>query len=476
MFATLKNKLTSAKNNIKRRAAVKKRNGKNMNKRSISYELVRIYVRFAFWLTHSRITVSGKKNIPTNVPVIFAPNHQNALMDPLALVCTNKLQTVWLARADIFRSKIARSILSFLKIWPIYRIRDGKENLANNEEIFDKVTQLLEAKQSVALFPEAAHSGRRQMQPHKKAIPRIALETESKNKFDLGLQIVPVGITYSHYWNFNRSLLVQYGEPITLNNFWFDYEMNPQKAMLDLRDLIYEKLCPLVIEISSQKYYSEYEAMRQLAGKAAAKRKFFTKKKALQQFLSEKELIAKLETLENESPRTFSELITQLDGYEYSLKENKLTDAHIENAHEAGKFKTILKIVLAVVTLPVFVLGLAFNAIPFYVPRALVKRKVKDKIFTSSFNYVLGLIIFPVFYLLVYLLVLQPRFSFRIGVPLVFLLPFLGKAAYMLLQFYKNTFQESKYLFWTKDYKAKTEKLIEERWILIETILEKANF
>ncbi len=447
-----------------------------MKNTSVGYELLRTYVRFAFWLSHRKIVVSGKENIQKGKPIIFAPNHQNALMDPLALVCTNKLQTVWLARADIFKSKTTRSILNFLKVWPVYRIRDGKENLSNNEEIFAKVNQLLEKKQSVALFPEAAHSGRRQMLPHKKAIPRIALEAEGKNNFKLELQIIPVGITYSHYWNFDRTLLVQYGEPVSIENFWFDYEMSPQKAMMDLRDLIHEKLYPLVIEIRSQKYYNEYETMRLLAGKAASRKKFFHKGKALQQFKAEKELIEKLEAFETESPEGFSQLIDYVHQYEDNLKTAKCTDRQVENARKASKLATPFKILLALISLPVFTYGFLLNAIPFYIPRALVMRKIKDKIFTSSFNYVLGLIIFPIFYLIIYLILFHPRFSTSISLTLIILIPLLGKVAYWLLQFYRNLIHECRYLFWSKRNKLKLDILIEKRWILVELILEKVNF
>lgn len=442
----------------------------------IGYELLRAYVRIAFWLSHRRIVVRGRKNIPKAKPIIFAPNHQNALMDPLALVCTNRHQTYWLARADIFKSRIYMPILKFLKIWPVYRIRDGKENLSNNEEIFAKVTQLLEETQSVALFPEAAHSGRRQMLPHKKAIPRIALEAEAKNNFGLNLQIVPVGITYSHYWEFGRSLLVQYGEPISIDSFWVDYEVNPQKTMLDLRDQIYEKLYPLVIEIRSEKFYQEYESIRALAGEAFSRKKFFSKNKALQRFLAEKELISKLEKLESEFDEDFLTVITELRRYERELKEAKIKDKLIKNAHKASKLKTSIDIVFALISLPVFIAGLLFNAIPFYLPRAWVSRKVKDKIFTSSFNYVLGIIIFPVFYLILYFLLLQPRFSIQISLLLLALMPFLGKIGYILLQFYRNVVQQAFYLFCKKTYKARIDQLIEKRWVLVELILEKVNF
>jgi len=252
--------------------------------------------------------------------------------------------------------------------------------------------------------------------------------------------------------------------------------MNPQKAMLDLRDQIYEKLRTLVIEIRSEKYYAEYESIRLLAGKAYSRKKFFAKQKALQLFQSEKELIDKLESLENKSPEKFSFLIDQLHRYERELEKANFTDKRIDNSQKAHKLKTPLKILLALLSLPVFVLGLLFNGIPFYVSRTFVKRKVKDKVFTSSFNLVLGLIIYPIFYLILYFTLLLPRFSAPVSLILFILMPFLGKISYRLLQFYKEIIQETLYLVLKKTYKSAIDKLIEKRWILIETILEKANF
>jgi 1-acyl-sn-glycerol-3-phosphate acyltransferase len=447
-----------------------------MKKRSIKYELLRAYVSLAFWLAHSKITVAGRKNIPADAPVIFAPNHQNALMDPLALVCTNRLQTVWLARADIFKSKVALPFLKFMKIWPVYRIRDGKENLSNNEAVFAKVVELLENKESVAAFPEAAHSGKRQMLPHKKAIPRIALEAENKNGFRLGLQIIPVGISYSHYWAFNRSLLVQYGEPISIDDFWVDYEMNPKKAMLDLRDQIYEKLCPLVIEIKSREYYAAYESMRLMAGKVYAKGKPFSKNKALQLFQSEKMLVAQLEKLEARSPKDFDAIVDWLNGYEQELEKAGFADRQVEYAAKTHKLKTWAKLAFALISLPVFAFGVLFNGLPFFASRAFVQQKVNDKAFTSSFNFVLGLFVFPLFYLMVYFMLLFPRFSGQISATILILMPLLGKMAYLLLRFYKDLIPQIGYLAGGKSYQSRVEKLVEKRRILVELILEKVNF
>jgi len=443
---------------------------------SLGYEIIRIYVRFGFWLTHKKIVVTGRHLIPKGKPLIFAPNHQNALLDPLALACTNPYQSVWLARADIFQSKTASSILNYLKLLPVYRIRDGKDNLSNNEEIFARVIQLLENKQTIALFPEAAHSGKRQMLPHKKAIPRIALEAEAKNNFQLDLQIVPVGITYSHYWNFNRSLIVQYGKPIEISQFKKEYLESPQKTMLDLRDEIYRKLVPLILQIESKTYYSEYENIRQLAGKAYSKRRFFCKNSSLQLFYAEKELISKLEQLEDRQTEDFSNLIATTRQYSSEIKKADIPDKQIENAGKASWGAAFISLIAALLTLPIFIFGFIFNSIPFFIPREILHWKVKNVTFLSTFNFVIGLMVFPLFYLFSTSWILQTTGSWAICLITSILMPFVGKFAYQLLTFYRIILLKIRYLAGSKSYRNTIKGFMKQRNELITLILEKVIF
>lgn len=438
---------------------------------SAGYELLRLYVRFAFWLTHKSIIVTGSKNLPYNQPTIFAPNHQNALMDPLALVCTNRFQTTWLARADIFKSKAVQPLFRYLKLLPVYRIRDGKDNLSNNEQIFSQVIGLLGNRQSVALFPEAAHSGRRQMLPHKKAIPRIALEAEERNHFNLGLQIVPVGIYYDHYWLFNRTLIVQYGTPIPVGRFQEKYLENPSKAMLSLRDEIHDKLALLVLEIESVEYYDQFENFRRLAGDSYAQSHRFSKRKALQKFLSDREFVGKLETLENEDPITFKHLLEEQTRYFEALSSLSLGDDEVNIAGETRLPKLIYRFFKAIFSLPVFIFGFLFNALPFYIPRIILKRKVTDRTFLSTFNFVAGLIAFPVFYLIEAGLIYVLSENFRLSLFLFFSFPFAGKIAYPLLQFYQKIIIGAGCLFGTKGFRNKIKQALKLRNNLVAELL-----
>ncbi len=409
-----------------------------MEKRSLGYDALRIYVRFAFWLTHKRVVVIGRELIPKDQPIIFAANHQNALMDPLALVCTNPLQTLWLARADIFKSKFTKPILKFMKMLPIYRIRDGKENLNNNEEVFNQVTQVLENGGSTALFPEAAHSGKRQMLPHKKAIPRIALEAEAKNNFQLGLRIVPVGIYYDHYWNFNRTLMVQYGESIGISGYKERYAENSQNALISLRDEIHAILLPLTMQISSTQYYRDYEDIRMVAGEEYSNYHFFSNNPWLQQFQSGQDLVKKTEKYEIEQSDGFDLLRKRTATYIGRLKKLGYSDHQLVKAGRTGFFKLLVHLCGALLSFPLLVAGFLTCVIPYALPRVVLTRKVKDTAFKSTFIFVSGLLLFPIFFLLESLLIGVLLGSFLASVISFIAMPFAGKLAFNLLEFDRN--------------------------------------
>ena len=94
--------------------------------RSFGYALLRTYlINPAYYLFYRRVNVIGAKDVPDKGPVIFAPNHQNALMDAMTILCTKDRQPVFVARADIFKKPLIISILNYIRILPIYRKRDG---------------------------------------------------------------------------------------------------------------------------------------------------------------------------------------------------------------------------------------------------------------------------------------------------------------------------------------------------------------
>ena len=120
--------------------------------RSWGYDFVRnVFVRPELYFFYRKIDVIGAKNVPDTGPVIFTPNHQNALMDALMVLCTRNRQPVFIARADIFKKPLIIAILHFLRILPVYRKRDGGNSSDNNQETFDMILKVLHSRQAVGI-------------------------------------------------------------------------------------------------------------------------------------------------------------------------------------------------------------------------------------------------------------------------------------------------------------------------------------
>lgn len=395
---------------------------------SPGYWCLKQYIRSVNWIIHKKVLIVGEKNIPKNKPILFAPNHQNALSDPMAILLHTKFQPVWLARADIFKPGLITLILRFLKIMPVYRLRDGKDQLAKNDKTFADSIKVLKNNFPLALFPEAAHSGKRQMLAHKKAVPRIVFLAEEKAENNLDIHIVPTGIYYSSYWKFNRSVIVNFGKPIRVNEFLDQYNERPNVATLQLRDALYRGIEPLTININSKTHYDDFELIRKIYGPAFLK-KSELKNKLLNRFKSDQKLVNKLDQLETNKPEKTETICRETNAYNKLVRKHQLRSWLVEDPKNNFLMIAANKLLL-IVGLPVFLLGFLFNALPFFTVDSLVRKKVKDQAFWSSFWLVLGFSLFPV----VYLFEMWAVSSFLPGVwvKLLFLisLPIAGKLAF----------------------------------------------
>ena len=102
------------------------------------YGFLQILVPISFFFYFRKKQIVKFQNIPKRAPIIFAPNHQNTLMDPFVTSIYSRRQTGFLARASAFKNPLVARILNWLKMKPVYRPRDGMENLIKNDEVFKR--------------------------------------------------------------------------------------------------------------------------------------------------------------------------------------------------------------------------------------------------------------------------------------------------------------------------------------------------
>ena len=180
----------------------------------LGYAFVKLWVRTGLFCYYRNVRIHGHEQVPKDRALLFLSNHQNALMDVLLLATRCDRDPWFLARADIFQNAFG-SLFKSLHMIPIYRIRDGKQNLTKNNAIFDQCGALLKKGEAILIFPEANHSLKRRIRPLSKGFTRIAfnaLETDA----DLDIALVPVGQNYRHPTQVGDSAALHFGTPITV--------------------------------------------------------------------------------------------------------------------------------------------------------------------------------------------------------------------------------------------------------------------
>ena len=360
------------------------------------YALAKIPVKTAMRLNFRKLIFTGRKeNVSKKRPVIFAPNHRNALLDALMLVYAGYplKQVVFLARADIFKQKFVAWILRGLRIIPVFRIRDGKDNLEKNRDIFESAARILKKGNPIALFPEGRHNPKQSLLPIQKAAPRIVLPTEASRAFELNSQIVPVSIYYRDLFGFLSDAYVTFGTPIEVSKYKEVYEENPGLAVNQLRQELERSLKSMVVDIWNDEFYDEYRHAIDWNGDKIAKEKFPDKKDGFLQ--SSLHIVRSLDELyENDRPAFDSRIAGFSEAYKI-LKEHGLnTKDRLWNT--SGNLNLFTRFKALVLTSPVMLFGFLNGIFPLLLNKKLLTL-FKDKQFVPSVRYASGLIFVPLF-------------------------------------------------------------------------------
>lgn len=360
------------------------------------YTLAKIPVNSALRLNFRKLVFIGKKeNVSKERAIIFAPNHRNALIDALMLVFSSYhlKQIVFLARADIFKKSFVSWLLRGLRIMPVFRIRDGKDNLDKNNEIFDNAARILRKNNPLALFPEAKHNPKQSLLPIQKAVPRIVLPTEASVDFQLRSQIVPVSIYYRDMFSFLSDAYITFGTPIEVSDYKDIYNESPTLAINQLRQELENRLKSMVVNIWNDEFYNEYYHAIDWNGDRIAREKFSGRK---DDFLQAALYIVKeLDKLYETNRIEFNQKVAGFREAHALLKEQGFT-----SKDRVWKISSVWNLfaryAMLILSAPVALFGFPNGIFPILINKKL-SGLFKDKQFIPSARYASGLFFVPIF-------------------------------------------------------------------------------
>ncbi|MDX1617279.1 MAG: 1-acyl-sn-glycerol-3-phosphate acyltransferase [Balneolaceae bacterium] len=350
-----------------------------MRKNFLWYELFRHgIVGPALGLFYSRRTISGSEQIPVDKPVIFVPNHQNSFIDALHVVCNTRRFIHFLTRADPFEKPLAGWFLGTLNMEPVYRVRDGFSTVKKNETIFENCYRYLRRNDAILVFAEASHDLRRRIRPISKGFTRIAFGAEERYGWGLDLQILPVGISYGDHRKSRTSVHVEFGGCIALSEYRDLYAENPREAERRLKAVTAERMKELTMHVPDLHHYPLHKLL--------------------------------LDDLEHErgdllDPETANRRVSVIEANfsEERLKEAKeLQRLAEEHRIRLKEFVSPVKPQAKDLALsPLYLFSIVNNIVPYQPVQWMVKYAFEEDIFDASVKFLSGLIFFPLFYLLV---------------------------------------------------------------------------
>ena len=237
---------------------------KQIHDENRTYRFLLPIVNWMFRRSYRHIKYVGKENIPTDGAVIFAPNHTNALQDALAVLSINSERKVFVARADIFRNKRYAKILRWLKIMPIRRMRDGANEVLQNDETEDRAIATLREGVPFCILPEGTHRTKHSLLPLGKGIFRISIRANEEFGKEKPIYIVPVGLEYSDWFHLWDSLVINIGKPINVTEFIAEHaDLERPKLILAMREELTQRMREQILWVpDDENYEKNWEELR----------------------------------------------------------------------------------------------------------------------------------------------------------------------------------------------------------------------
>lgn len=314
------------------------------------YQFMRKYITLGLFFYFKRIKVHGKENIPKKGAILFVCNHPNALLDPLLIKTTIHKDLYVLTRAGVFKNKLLTKLFESVKMIPIYRKRDGWNNISKNDAVFDQCHSILNEYKCILIFPEGSHSLLRKVRPLTKGFARILFGAFEKYP-NLEVQIVPIGLNYNKPINYPSSVTVHYGKPI-LANPYFNCD-DVLTSISSLKDEVQNQMVKLTTHIE---------------GNAKAYSKTADKLTAL--------------NVDYLNPDITNDIIKNIDNYT------------VEPSNLKSKKRKSLGYYIVII-----------NSIFPWLIWNKAKISIKELEFKSTFRFGLGISLFPIFYILQSLLI-----------------------------------------------------------------------
>ncbi len=348
------------------------------------YYLVKYSSKIGFRVFFRKIYFHNEGKVPKGKTVIFAVNHPTAFIDPVIVPSLMGPIVHFVVRGDIFVGKFVLMILRSLKMYPIFRFRDGFSEIRRNQELMDGLQKMLADGKHILILAEGQTKHEKRLRPVQKGTARLAFDTIEKHGTS-DLAVMPVGVNYTDSDQFRSRVMIEFGEPLILSDYDDVRAENPRKAVKRLTDDLQRELRKLVIHV-------EDEADDKLANGLLDIQRNDRRETIFPLLTPTNELWRQeyhwVESLNARSNEEKEQLKMLHDSYETILQSRGVDDLGVARA-DTYRPTNSLFILLG---WPLYAIGYLLNVLPLAMAKRLADQKVKKIEFHSSVRYGAGLV------------------------------------------------------------------------------------
>ncbi len=296
------------------------------------YRVSRWLLRLALGFYFSRIERFHRERVPRTGPLLFTSNHPNSVTDAFVIGTSVPRKVNFVATVQLFRIAPLRWLLTQCGVIPINRVKDDPRAMRTVLDTFEACFSVLERGEAVGIFPEGITHDDPQLKTVKTGAARMALELEHRHAGELGLQIVPVGLTFSAKDRYRSEVLVHFGEPIRVADYLTGYPEKKHDCIHRLTAEIEHRMTTLILHLPRLERARVVEAVKRLyldrlrVGNRVIHEPVPPKTGEL---LLTQAIASAVEFTYDHHPEHASAFVRKLDRYERWLKRLNLTDEEL---------------------------------------------------------------------------------------------------------------------------------------------------
>ena len=355
------------------------------------YSLLLPYVNLHTRRAYRRFEIHGKENVPKDSALVFGVNHSNTLMDALVLLSSNNVKKVFIARGDIFKNPVVAKILKFLRILPIFRIRNGVAAVRQNDDSLNKAVDVIRDHVDLYLFPEGMHRTKHSLMRMGKGLFHIAVDASKQFGDESPVYIVPTAIEYGDYFRFRSTALINFGEPINVTEFLKNTTEENEAVNINLlKDKLYEEISKLFTFIPDD---DDYDAIWEIVKMKNEKRAGGLYKKMLRN----RKTVSNVLQFREEKPEEAKNLFGRVMDFASERRRQKISVT--STAKKYPLLNSLWKLAVLLVGLPYFAASAVVN-LPVWLTTLIIRGKLKDKAFGNTVSYGVKFVLFPLIFVI----------------------------------------------------------------------------